>query len=59
MLLFITNNLNFSNKAWFQITVQSKDLLVRVYFGRSYLEPDMGMHYGAYRNWLGVFCYPS
>jgi hypothetical protein len=38
-------------------SVQSKDLLVRVYFGRSYREIGMGMPHGVYRAWLGVFCY--
>ena len=38
-------------------SVQSKELLVRVYFGRSYLETGMGMPHGVYRAWLGAFCY--
>ena len=38
-------------------SVQSKELLVRVYFGRSYLETGMGIPHGVYRIWLGAFCY--
>lgn len=38
-------------------SVQSKKLLVRVYFGRSYQETGMGISYGVCRTWLGAFCY--
>ena len=38
-------------------SVQSKEPLVRVHFGRSYGETYMCIHYGVYRTWLGAFCY--
>ena len=38
-------------------SVQSKNLLIRGHFGRSYPERGMGIPHGVYQPWLGDFCY--